>query len=241
VCPIVIFGGFLSFSMLYAGLRDALAQLSGQPVWVVETSSYDWLPSIVPLGWAHLLSKLDRTVRRAVHDAPAGRITLVGHSAGGVLSRMYLSPEPFLGRAYGGLDHVNHLITLGSPHYNGRRLMYGGMMSHWVDRHYPGAFFAPRVRYTSIAGRLVHGDRNGTLVQQHAYTFYRAIAGAGDVWGDGLIPMSSALLSGAQHIVLGEVAHFAGFGPSWYGTPAVVKEWWLRANVQATGAEPQKC
>jgi pimeloyl-ACP methyl ester carboxylesterase len=238
VRPIVVFGGFLSFSMLYAGLRDALAQVSGQPVWVVETSSYDWLPSIVPLGWAYLLRKLDRTVHRAAHDAPADKVTLVGHSAGGVLSRMYLSPEPFLGHTYGGMDHVDNLITLGSPHYNGRRLMYGGMMSRWVEKRYPGAFFAPRVRYTSVVGSFVRGDRDGTLAQQHTYAFYKAIAGAGDVWGDGLIPLTSALLSGAQHIVLDGVAHFAGFGPSWYGTPAVVREWWSQANAHTRGAEP---
>ena len=139
---------------------------------------------------------------------------------------MYLSPDPFLGHAYRGLEYVEHLITLGSPHRNGRRLMYGGLMSNWVDSLYPGAFFVPDVRYTSIAGRAVYGDRDGSLAQRHAYRVYQGIIGEGNVWGDGLIPVAAALLSGAQQITLDGVVHFAGFGGPWYGSPEVVERWW---------------
>jgi pimeloyl-ACP methyl ester carboxylesterase len=235
--PIVVFGGFLSYSMLYKRFRDALAHVSGQPVWGVGTTSRDWLPSVSRLGWSYLLRKLDRTVQQAARDAATGKVILIGHSAGGVLSRLYLSPDPFLGRAYIGLERVAHLVTLGSPHNNGRRLMYGGLMSHWVERHYPGAFFASHVHYTSIAGSAVFGDQGGSLAQRHAYRVYRGIVGDGNVWGDGLIPVTSALLSGAQQITLDDVGHFAGFGASWYGTPEVIERWWSLVTGKHLGVE----
>jgi hypothetical protein len=223
--------------MLYEGFRQVLAQVSGQPVWIVTTSSQDWLPSVSRLGWAYLLRKLERTVHRAADESTTGKVTLIGHSAGGVLGRLYLSPEPFLGRAHRGLEHVDHLITLGSPHYNGKRLMYGGVMSNWVDRHYPGAFYASHVRYTAVAGRAVYGDPNGSIAQRHAYRVYRGIIGDGNVWGDGLIPAASALLSGAQQITLDGVGHFAGFSESWYGTSGVVEHWWSSATSMHTGED----
>lgn len=224
--PIVILGGFLSFSTLYVGMRDVLVQITGQPVWIVETQSLDWIPSIVPPGWIYLLRKLDLAVRQAVQDSKTGKVTLVGHSAGGVLARMYLSPKPSLGHAYRGLDHVDHLIMLGSPHYNQRKWLHGGKMSRWVEKRYPGTFFAPRTGYTSVAGKLIRGDRQGSLRERHAHIFYEEIIGDGNIWGDGLVPVASALLRGSRHIILDGVSHFTGFGGPWYGAADVVPQWW---------------
>jgi alpha-beta hydrolase superfamily lysophospholipase len=69
-------------------------------------------------AWARLLAGLDRAVQQAARSEPDVKITLVGCSAGGALARLYLYPDPFLGRAYQGLKRVNHLITLGSPHHS---------------------------------------------------------------------------------------------------------------------------
>jgi pimeloyl-ACP methyl ester carboxylesterase len=224
--PIVILGGFLSFSMLYAEMRESLAQITGQPVWIVETRSLDWAPCIVPPGWTFLLRKLDDAVRQAVRQSATGKVTLVGHSAGGVLARTYLSPKPFLRHAYRGLDHINHLITLGSPHDNQRKSLHGGRMSRWAEKRYPGAFFAPRVKYTSVAGKLLRGNREGSLRERHAHVFYEEIIGSGDAWGDGLVPVASALLHGSRQIVLEGVGHFTGFGGPWYGAAEVIPQWW---------------
>lgn len=223
---IVVLGGFMSMSTVYGTLRSALARLTGQPVYVVETRSIDWIPSLLPAGWLYVLRKLDRTVRRAAKLATNGRVTLIGHSAGGVLGRLYLSPEPFLGQAFGGLERVGRLITLGSPHYNERRWIHGGMMARWVDDRVPGAYFAPRVQYCSIAGKLVCGDSQGSLRERQAYSFYEQIGGQGGVWGDGLVPVASALLAGSRQITLEGVGHFAGFGGPWYGTEETIADWW---------------
>lgn len=234
--PIVILGGFLSFSLLYVEMRDVLAQITGQPVWIVDTQSLDWLPSIVPPGWVHLLRKLDHTVRQAASRSTTVKITLIGHSAGGVLARLYLSPRPFLGHAFRGLDYIDHLITLGSPHYNQRLSVHGGRMSRWIEKRYPGAFFAPCVEYTAVAGKLVRGDRQGSLRERHAHTFYEELVGDGNVWGDGLVPVTSALLRGSRQITLDGVSHFTGFGGPWYGAAEVVPCWWDDADSGHPGA-----
>jgi pimeloyl-ACP methyl ester carboxylesterase len=229
--PVVILGGFMSSDQVYRGLRGRLAHLSKEPVHLVATRSYQWATVAAPPGWLYLLGKLDQTVRRAVVASATGKVTLVGHSAGGLLARMYLSPEPLLGKAYAGLERVSHLITLGSPHYNQRRWLHGGLMSRWLESHYPGAFYAPGVKYTAVAGRSLRGDPSGSLPERHAYRFYRHLTGDGEEWGDGLVPVSSALLSGADEVVLDGVGHFAGFGAQWYGSEQVVAAWWQAAQA----------
>ena len=44
--------------------------------------------------------------------------------------------------------------------------------------------------------------------------------------GDGLVAVGSALLEGAEPVLLEGVAHGGAFGPSWYGSDAVVERWW---------------
>lgn len=224
--PVVILGGFLSFGMLYCDMRDALASITGGPVAIVPTHTLDWAPVIVTPGWIPVLRKLHYTVRDLVRESTTGKVTLIGHSAGGVLARLYLSPRRFWGHGFSGLDYVDHLIMLGSPHQSRRKWLHGGLMARWMRKRYPGAFFAPSVRYTSVAGKLLRGDPQGTLRERHAYAFYRDAVGQGDVWGDGLVPVESSLLDGATPIVLEDVGHFLGFGELWYGSAQVIPRWW---------------
>jgi pimeloyl-ACP methyl ester carboxylesterase len=230
--PVVIFGGFLSADRIYFALRQTLAQLTGQHVTVVQTRSIDWLPSVSQVGWATLLRKLDRAVRAAAQISPTGKVTLIGHSAGGVLARLYLSPRPFYGDAFRGYQRVSHLITLGSPHHNRGGLTRGGHMSQWIEQNYPGAAFSPLVAYTAVAGKSLRGDRHGAPRERMAYRTYRSISGHGDEWGDGVVPVSAALLRGARYITLDGVAHFSVFGDQWYGSETIVPLWWQMSQEQ---------
>ena len=230
--PIVIFGGFLSADRIYFALRETLAALTRQHVSVVQTRSLDWLPSVSQVGWAVLLRKLDRAVRAAAQISPTGQVTLIGHSAGGVLARLYLSPRSFYGESFRGFQRVSHLITLGSPHHNRGGLTRGGYMAQWIEQHYPGAAFSPLVSYTAVAGQSLRGDARGTPRERMAYRTYRSISGQGNEWGDGLVPTSAALLRGARHITLDGVAHFAIFGDDWYGSESIIPLWWQRSQEQ---------
>jgi pimeloyl-ACP methyl ester carboxylesterase len=234
--PIVIFGGFLSADWVYHGLRDTLTKLTGRPVSIVNTHGPEWLGTVIRPGWVGLLRKLDRAVQAAARQSSTGKVTLIGHSAGGVLARLYLSDRPFLGYAYRGLDRVSQLITLGSPHHNRGGLTHGGRLSHWIEHHYPGAYFAPRVTYISVAGKSRRGDRAGTRAERFAYDVYRDMCGSSDTWGDGLIPIESAVLHGSRAIVLDGVSHYSVFGDPWYGSETSVPLWWLASQQSAAVA-----
>ena len=97
--------------------------------------------------------------------------------------------------------------------------------ARWVEDRVPGARFTPQVQYCSVGGKLVRGDSQGSLRERQAYSFYEQIGGEGDAWGDGLVPVASALLAGSRQIVLEGVSHFTGFGRPWYGSPSIVPRW----------------
>jgi hypothetical protein len=228
--PIVLFGGFLTNPLLMSGFRRALGNTTGLPVHLVPARSYDWMLSVSRSGWARLLRHLDGTVGCARSASPTGKVTLVGHSAAGVVSRLYLSPEPFEGEAYAGHRVVHHLITLGTPHYT--LPMPEARIRRWVDERYPGAYFAPDVRYTSICGKFRQGREHGNFWERLAFRSYGALTGQPDDWGDGIVPLSSAMLEGTHHYILEGAAHFwglYGFRVPWYGTPDCIARWWSAA------------
>ena len=82
-----------------------------------------------------------------------------------------------------------------------------------------------------MAGRSLRGDPSGSVRERHAYGFYRQLTGDGEEWGDGLVPVASALLAGADPVVLDSVGHFTGFGTQWYGSEPVVAAWWRARNA----------
>jgi len=207
---------------MYRGMREVLAELAGSPVLVVPVTLADWLTAASGWGWKRILLKLERTVGEAMTLEGGRRVTLVGHSSGGVMGRLYLSPEPFRGHAFRGQEKVGRLVTLGSPHLNVR----GSPMRRWVDRTYPGAFFAPRVSYTAVGSRAIQGRSRGSMKERMAHLLYRQLCGDGTDWGDGLVPLLSARLEGARNLVLDGVAHAPVGGRRWYGSPDVVRAWW---------------
>jgi pimeloyl-ACP methyl ester carboxylesterase len=226
--PIVILGGAFSWPGLYAGMRRALGECAGAPVSVVPANPIDWALAVSAYGWHRILRKLDLEVRRVAIETGGLRVVLIGHSSGGVIGRLYLSPEPFRGTSFSGLERVGHLITLGSPNTNQRV----GPMRRWVDRQYPGAHFAPAVQYTSVAGKRREGRERGTAAERATYAVYRKLRGAGATWGDGLVPVDVALLPGATPVVLDGVGHGPMLGRPWYGTADVVRRWWAAASEE---------
>lgn len=219
--PVLILGGFLIGVEAYEPMRCWLEAQLQQPVRVVPASRFDWLLSSFGFGWRRLLDRTASLAEQLAAGSPTGRITLIGHSSGGVMLRLFLAPDPFEGRVYNGQRWADRLYCLGSPHTAVRATP----LRQLVDRLYPGVAFAPAVHYVAVAGTLAAGE-GSPLSQRMAARSYQAIAGSCDVSGDGLVPVASACLQGAETIVLPGVAHGGAFGERWYGTPEVVAQWW---------------
>jgi hypothetical protein len=221
--PVLILGGFLIDPGAYRPMAERLRVQLGQPVQVVPANRFDWLATVGRWGWARLLDRVDQLARELAAASPTGRITLIGHSSGGVMLRLWLSEEPFGDRVYGGQRLADRLITLGSPH----TALRATALRQWVDRRLPGAFCAPEVHYAAVAGQLDPASPLASATSRRlASRSYAAISGDPAVAGDGLVPVTSALLAGAEHLVLDGVAHGGAFGRRWYGTPEVVDQWW---------------
>ena len=219
--PVVILGGFLITDEAYAGMAHWLAEHHSCDVRVIPASRLDWMLTTWAFGWRRLLDRVHAEVIALAASSPTGRVTLIGHSSGGVMLRLYLSNAPFAGRNYNGKHLCNRLITLGSPHQALRATPLRAM----VDRCFPGAYFA-EVDYLAVAGRLDLGSANASgFSKRSAAGSYRSIAGSETVEGDGLVPVLSALLDGATHLVLDDTAHGGLFGSSWYGSMDRIGQW----------------
>ena len=220
--PVVILGGFLITEEAYQPMADWLTGQGVIDAEVVPVSRYDWLLTSWGFGWRRVLDRVDALVRELQSKSPSGRVTLIGHSSGGVMLRLYLSDQPFQGRCYGGSSRCDRLITLGSPHQAVRATPLRAM----VDRCFPGCHEAG-VDYVAIAAELDLESANASsFSRRSAKGSYRSIIGSTDVAGDGLVPVDSALLRGARQLTLPDTAHGGLFGSTWYATAARLEHWW---------------
>ena len=219
--PIVILGGFLIDPPAYGPMCQRLEQLCGQPVRLVPVGKVEWSLTVFAFAWARILDRVAKTVAELAGSSPSGRVTLIGHSSGGIMLRLFLDDAPFQGRRYDGKALADTLVMLGSPH----TALKATVLRAMVQRRLPGAAFADRVRYISVAGDLDLATAS-PLARRLAPSAYRNSTGDAEDRGDGLVPVSSALLEGSTPVVLPGVAHGGAFGPSWYGTPEVVERWW---------------
>jgi hypothetical protein len=231
--PIVILGGFLITKEAYQPMRQRLAELSGQAlerVELVPVGRLEWLLTVFPWAWARILDRVAAAVERQARASHTGGVTLVGHSSGGIMARLFLDDRPFEGRRWNGRARVNTLVMLGSPH----TALKATPLRQKVARELPGCVFAPAVRYVSVAGVVdldpARGEASDTA-RRMAPTAYRNSTGDANDQGDGLVPVRSALLEGSEAVVLEGVAHGGAFGPRWYGSPEVVTRWWAAVSA----------
>ena len=180
------------------------------------------------------LGRIADAVAEAKAASGDDRVTLVAHSAGGWMARVYLNDY--------GVDDVRALVSLGSP-------------LNAVPKGVPGVVDQTRgiltyveancatpaqlgIPVTCLAGRWLEGresvegvrDAAGFLVGQG----YKQVCGDAAAWGDGITPVATAHLDGADNVTLEGVFH-TPLGSSddrpWYGTPAVLDRWVEKLRV----------
>jgi len=235
--PILLLGGFLISPEAYGPMVTELQRLTDQPVQLVPVSKLDWLLTLFPFGWARILDRVASAAESLAAGSATGKLTLIGHSSGGIMLRLFLADGPFQQRQYGGRRWADTLVMLGSPH----TALKATSLRQMVARELPGAWFnrpgeIDPVRYISIAGDLQLDDAAVTATARRlAPTAYRNSTGHRDDRGDGLVPVASALLAGSQTLVLPAVAHGGAFGLRWYGSPEVVRLWWQQLAEPSQG------
>ena len=154
---------------------------------------------------------------------------------GEILARIFTGGDPtYRGRRYSGHRTISHLITLGTPHNAVAARSYP---SFRVNELFPGALHE-HIRYVSVAGAAVDG-----ATSPRARKRYERFVPDGRVAGDGLVPVQSALLPGAEALVLDDLYHgrmYAGLGGRWYGADRASVERWWPEELRVKGRVVQK-
>ncbi|KAL8500645.1 hypothetical protein ACS0TY_020286 [Phlomoides rotata] len=220
------------------------------PTVVANVSRIDWLRNAAGLldsnywrgtlrprpvlDW--YLERVEEAMNEAKELAQGSTVSLIGHSAGGWLARVYL--QEF------GTSDVSLLLTLGTPHLAPPKGISGvidqtrGLLDY-VDKHCAKAVYTPELRYVCIAGRYIQGARllgssnsdnaevpveidlpvgettaistsapaSATMRARFVGQGYKQVCGQADVWGDGVVPEMSAHLEGALNMTLDGVYH----------------------------------
>lgn len=223
--PSVILPGYLASATEYRSLETTLNH-RGIPAVTVPIRWYDWIPTIGGRSVAPIIHTIDATVQRLRQETGSTQVNLIGHSAGGWLARIYLGEKPY-GVSPNGIETVWHarpwvqtLVTLGTPHTSLERWTRRNL--EFVNQTYPGAFYAGDVRYVCVAGKAILGDRRR---QWFAYNSYKITCGTGDCWGDGITPIVSAHLAGADNVIIEGATHAPKPGRLWYGSASLLEQW----------------
>jgi pimeloyl-ACP methyl ester carboxylesterase len=225
--PTVILPGYLESADVYLPLQQALTALS-TPTTTVPLRKRDWLPTLGGRSMVPILRQLDRTINAALTDNQATQLNLIGHSAGGWISRIYIGEIPYIihgdvteaAKLWNAKSKVANLITLGTPHISGERWTRKNL--DFVNDHYPGAMY-PDVKYICVAGKSIYGEQK--IGQWLAYSSYQQTCGVGNTWGDGITPIIAAHLDGAENITIEGVRHSPRTAGIWYGSPEVLRDW----------------
>lgn len=243
LAPVVVLApGLLTVPGWYEPMEATLRRRGAADVVTARVYPPDWaLAAVRDLG--PIVTRVGRALlagcaRAEELPASAGApVMLVGHSGGGIVGRLLTSNAPFSGRTLGASRRIGALVTLGAPNQVGPDSRWGRHLAdagvRFANRHVPGAAFAPATGYVSVGSRLVAGrDDPHDPMARFFRTVYDDVLpqpGVEQVDGDGLVPVASALLPGAQHVILDDAWHGPARRASWYGQDAQVDAWWPAA------------
>jgi pimeloyl-ACP methyl ester carboxylesterase len=202
-------------------MARVLGEMSGAEVHVAPVTPLDWGAGYFR-GFGQLVFEVAEAVDRALLEAEAKKVVLVGHSAGGLACRVFVGGEPpYGGRRYSGHRRVSRLITLGTPHVAPQGGRLAGPISR-VNELFPGALHADSgLQYLSVAGNAVDGSSSDRVRRR-----YEGFVEDGRTAGDGVVPVGAALLPGSETLVLYGLYHNRRLG-RWYGSDAeAVGRWW---------------
>ena len=237
---VVIIGGFLTEPLFFGPMRERLLQRGAARVTVAGLHWPDWL-AMGMVGMGPVMLRGARAIRQARRAAPDPLI-VVGHSAGGLIARLAMAPEPIDGRLAGVAGDVGCLVTLGTPYRFDPRIACwrhaGVRAAEFLERVTPGAWFAPQTAYVSVGSRRVPPSPIRPSLSPGAVGHVVTRVAVGQTpggRGDGLVDEERSRLPGARHVAFDDVLH-GTFGGPWYGDAHVIERWWPVALEAWRGA-----
>ncbi|XP_057841585.1 uncharacterized protein LOC131051195 isoform X2 [Cryptomeria japonica] len=228
----------LSSSLEAKGVRTVVANVS-RPDWLRNAAGLldgnYWKGTLRPrpvLDW--YLKKIEDAISTANQLADGGKISLIGHSAGGWLARVYLAEY--------GFDGISLLLTLGTPHLyvKGERFFknqsiklssssmetVAGVDGNLIVKPNEGTIEAIDNDMDKSSSNQLNSSRFRALIVGQGY---KQVCGKANVWGDGVVPEVSAHLEGAKNITLEGVYHSPvgadDISRPWYGSNTVLDKW----------------
>jgi len=227
--PIVIIPGVLFWGSLYDSMKDAIAgYISKERVAIAPVSLVDWIgfPPSPERSTNRIMKIVDHTVREMGLKFPGEPVTLVAHSGGGTVAMVYLLEQPFQGDVYHPGRRVGKLITLGTPFHTHE--YYARIKTDFIFTHLHPEFFH-RYRVVSVVSDKYYGNLQGGIVEKACFKFYEGVLDDGNVTGDGIVPVKSCFLEGAENVTISDAEHLPTPLTRWYGTKEGVKQWiqWL--------------
>ncbi|CAG9461014.1 unnamed protein product [Pedinophyceae sp. YPF-701] len=239
---VVVLPGLGNNAKDYDGLADLLRDRLDVHVDVAQVARLDWARNaaglVDPNYWKGTLKprptvnwylkRTEAAVKRAREATDGGPVTLLAHSAGGWMGRLYMMEY------HASLRHgVDAFVSLGSPHLpppEGVIDQTRGILTYLSEAC--GGCADEYVAYTTVAGRFLKGaalgDRGASLQRIVVGAGYQQVCGDARAWGDGITPVETAHLPGAAQINIDAVYHSPlGEGPDrqWYGHPRFVPLW----------------
>jgi hypothetical protein len=235
---VLIIGGLMTAPANYWPMRRRLSRRNTERVDIAPIWPPDWVLASL-LGLNVVMSRARRAIANAYHAAGKRPIIVVAHSGGGIAARLAMSPTPFNGQAGGVAAAVGCLVTLGTPHMltglSNRYRHAGHHAVDFLDRHTPGAYFAPRTGYLSVGSRQKVGMLSGFVGRASGEVFSMVVGSETQPLGrdsaslgDGIVPLTAVHLAGAQQITFDDVVH-GHIGTPWYGDDRVIDRWWPEA------------
>lgn len=153
--PIVIIPGYGAPAFSYMAFQTMLqaALPENTYVGVVPVMRRHWALTAGGRPMTPILRIVDQAVQTALAKTGASHVTLIGHSAGGWIGRVYLGDQSYpptsSGVVYNGRRFVKQLVCLGTPHSSGEPVTRKNMS--FVNVNYPGAFYDD-VEYLNFGG-----------------------------------------------------------------------------------------
>ncbi len=223
--PVVILPGVLFWDGLYTEMRRELAsRLPERKIAVVPVSVLDWIgfPPSPEQSTNRVMAALDRTIAAMQKRFPGEKITIVAHSGGGTVALVYLLEQEFQGDVYHRSSAVGKVIALGTPFHT--KEQYARIKTEFISKHLKPSFF-DRCRVVSVVSGQYTGSLDEGIIERMCYMFYKNVCGRGDVAGDGIVPVKSCFLKGAENVTISGIEHLPTPHTRWYGTKEGVEKW----------------